>query len=124
PITIFGMLQASRRCFEFAGSWHYQEITEVPVPAYTTHLRKSKSFNARMFVAVAGAIVAAGDGVGTKLYHPIRCCSSRKSFTQAVINTSTGSTGAGANKRVYFVSRRLRFRDANQQRYQDDRNNK
>lgn len=66
----FGIRRLAAIGVERPRGWHYKEIPEVAIPSDAAHLGDGEPLDGGMLEAVARAVVAAGDGVGTYLRHP------------------------------------------------------
>ena len=71
---------------QWAGSGHDLEIAEVSVAADAAHVSEAEAFDGFGVEAVAGAVVAAGDGVGGELDHAEGESSAGEGFSAAEVS--------------------------------------
>ncbi len=81
PITGQGTILLTRDGMQPTCGRHHQKISEVTVPAYSTHLREGKTFHTAMLVTIPWAVITACNRVRAHLHHAIGCCCPRKSLS-------------------------------------------
>src|SRR5690606_22416470 len=93
----------TRNGMQLTDGRHHQKISEIAVPAYSTHLREGKTFNTAMLVTIPWAVVTACNRVRAHLHHAIGCRCPRKSLSQTMISTCGTNTCTGTNKWIDIV---------------------
>lgn len=65
---LIGMFRAASGKLEWACCGHGQQVPEVAVPTYATHMGEAEALHSRVLIGIAWSVVAAGHRIGTQLH--------------------------------------------------------
>lgn len=117
-VTGAGLLRVVRVGRAVAAAWHlfvadvgversdaggHQQVAEVAVPADAAHVDEAETFDGGVVPRIAGAVVAAGAGVGAELHQSERGGRAGECFAQTVAAPAGFGRGRGSDHRVDVI---------------------
>ena len=97
---------AARDLAQRTGRRHDEQVAQIAEPPHAAHLCEGKALDRGVLVAVAGAVVTAGDGVGADLHHAVGGRRPGEGLAQPVVDARSRGARAGADKGIHIVGRR------------------